>query len=90
MYRVFYITPVRKDLKALSEKVRELVDNYFSVLAENPFVGKFLAGEFKRFLSYSFIYSGTEYRIIYQILKKKLVILVIMVGSRENIYKRLR
>lgn len=90
MYKIFYITAVEKDIKFISKSVNDLIThNYFPVLSKNPFSGKFLLGEFKGYLSYSFSHQGTEYRIIYQILKES-AILVIMIGSRENIYKRLK
>lgn len=91
MYKILYITAVKKDLKSLPKEVRSLIDDkYFPALAENPYIGKCLKGEFKDYLSFSFSYTRVEYRIIYQILGKELLVLVIMVGSRENIYERLK
>ena len=90
MYKIFYVTAVKKDIKALSNKVRLLIDDNLLVLAKNPFAGKFLHGEFKGYFSYSFSSQGTEYRIIYQVLKNELIVLIIMIGSRENLYRRLR
>lgn len=91
MYKIFYITAVKKDIKTIPKNVKDLITgNHLPVLLKNPFSGKFLTGEFKSYLSYSFSCQGTEYRIIYQILREKLIILVIMVGSREGIYKRLK
>lgn len=90
MYKIFYISPVKKDLKALSQQVRKLVDEQFLILSNNPFIGKLLKAGFKNYLSHSFSYQSVEYRIIYQLFNDKLMILIIMIWSRENIYKRLK
>lgn len=91
MYKIVYTNPVEKDIKSLSVEIRDVILNkYFPLLSKNPFCGKFLKGEFNKYLSYSFIYKSVEYRIIYQVFKDKLLILVVMVSSRENIYKRLK
>ena len=90
MYKVFYITAVKKDFKALPKEVNLLKEKYFSILSNNPFCGEPLTDVFKSYLSYHFSYQGTRYRIIYKIIKEKLIILIILIGSRENIYKRLK
>lgn len=90
MHKVFYSTAVKKDIRVLPDKIRLLVEDSFLILTKNPLIGKFLHGELKGYLSYSLSNQGTEYRIIYQILKEESVILVIMIGSRENLYQRLK
>lgn len=91
MYRIFYITAVKKDIKALPKNVEKSIQyDYLPKLSENPFCGKPLTGELRGYLSYSLTYQGTEYRIIYEIQKDRLIVLIIMIGSCENIYNRLR
>lgn len=53
------------------------------VLAKNPFVGKKMEGEYKGYHNY----RVWPYRIIYQIYKKDLLILVIRLGHRQGAYK---
>ncbi|MBI1755276.1 type II toxin-antitoxin system mRNA interferase toxin, RelE/StbE family [Candidatus Azambacteria bacterium] len=90
MYTIFYITAVKKDLKDLSTEARQFLDQHFAALSENPFQGEFLHGEFRGYFSYHFPHKGTDYRIIYRIVKEELVVLVIMIGSRKNLYSRLK
>jgi len=55
----------------------------FSLLAENPFIGKKMKGEYGNHYNY----RVWPYRLIYEIHKKELVILVVRVGHRQGIYK---
>lgn len=90
MYSVLYSTAVRKDIKSLPKQVASEVFAIFEILEKNPRVAKKLKGEFSNCYSYSFMYNKTDYRIIYSIEDKKLIVIVVMVDSRENIYKKLK
>lgn len=91
MFRIFLITPARKDLKSLSPEIRNQIDSvYFPLLSADPYIGKALKPPFKGYRSFSFTNEGKEYRILYKIEKNELVVLIIMVGSRENIYDKLK
>jgi len=50
---------------------------------DSPFIGKKLAGK----LENEYSYRLGSYRIIYQILQKKLIVIVLDVGPRGGIYK---
>jgi mRNA-degrading endonuclease RelE of RelBE toxin-antitoxin system len=54
--------------------------------AENPRLGKRLAGELVPFWSY----RVGDYGIVYEIREVTLVVLVVMVGHRRAIYERAR
>ena len=55
----------------------------FSILAQNPFVGKKMKGEYAGSCSY----RVWPYRVIYDIYKKELLVLVVRVGHRQGVYK---
>ncbi len=89
-YFVFYTSASKKDLKNLSkETVKGIIENHLQILSINPYVGEKLSNPFKNCWKYAFTYKGIDYRIIYQIFKKELKIIIILIGSRENIYKKL-
>ena len=91
MFRVVYITAVAKDIKALPLVVQELLhQKYFPELSSNPFVGKPLVGIFKGYYSKAFSFVGTQYRLVYEINKKQITVIIVMIGSRENLYKNLK
>ncbi len=80
---------VKKDLKKLgSTQDKNKVINKLKQLQNNPFLGKPLTGKLIGYYSLHFILSGGEGRAIYTIIDKENIVLVILVGYRENIYKK--
>ncbi len=67
---------IRKELFQEIEKIRELPDFW------SP-----LKGELKGYFSYSCRLSGVSYRIVYSYDRGKSLMIIDMIGSRENIYK---
>lgn len=82
---------VRRDLKRLEKALQEEIRRkHFPEIKEDPFQVYPLSGEFHGLRSYHFSYRGTDYRIVYEILKKEEIILVLMIGKREGFYQALR
>jgi mRNA interferase RelE/StbE len=73
----------QKELEKLPKSDYYKVLAAFSVIAQNPFIGKKMKGEY----SGSYSYRVWPYRIIYDIYKKELLVLVIKVGHRQGVYK---
>lgn len=74
---------VDKELKRIPKANYYRILAAFTVLSKNPYIGKKMEGEYKR----CFNYRVWPYRIIYQVYKKSLVILVIRIGHRQGVYK---
>ena len=84
MYKVFYLDSVEDDLKKLdkSTKVR-ILDKVEKHLAKYPRVlGKALTGQFKGFWRYRI----GDFRVIYRISEKEILIIVTRIGHRKNVY----
>ena len=85
MYKIEYSKDIEKDLSKLPKndvsKIFEKIDR----LSENPrsFGAEQLQGNFKGLHR---IRSG-NYRVIYQIIDEKLIILVVKVSHRRQIYR---
>lgn len=90
MYEIYFGSAVKKDLQKLPKNIQDKVYTVFSLLSANPMLGSGLKGEFLGYSSYHFKEKKTEYRIIYEIRNTELVVLVILVGTRENIYQQLK
>ncbi|MDP2638767.1 MAG: type II toxin-antitoxin system RelE/ParE family toxin [Candidatus Azambacteria bacterium] len=73
---------VDKELKDLAKADYYKILSAFTVLSKDPFVGKKMEGEYKN----CYNYRVWPYRIIYQIHKKALIILIIRVGHRQGVY----
>ncbi|PIV84131.1 MAG: type II toxin-antitoxin system RelE/ParE family toxin [Candidatus Moranbacteria bacterium CG_4_10_14_3_um_filter_44_15] len=74
---------VQKKLERLPKADYYRILAAFSILAQNPFVGKKMKGEYEG----SYSYRVWPYRIIYDIYKKELLVLVVRVGHRQRVYK---
>ncbi len=79
-----------KDMKSFPRPLRELTLEQFDLLVKDPFLGQPLAGMLSHLRSHHFSYKGTQYRMAYMLQPEQKLILVIMVGPRENFYKLLR
>ncbi len=74
---------VEKELKKLPKDIYYKILSAFTVLSRNPYIGKKMWGEYDG----CYNYRVWPYRIIYEIHKKELVVLVIRIGHRQGIYK---
>ncbi len=92
MHNFVVINSCKKDFKKLDREAQKFIrHSCFSKILQNPLIGKKLKGsEFKKILKFGAIFKKIDYRIIYKIEKEKLIIIFIMVASRENFYKKLK
>jgi addiction module RelE/StbE family toxin len=91
MYQPEFHPEVDKDLSKLDKNLRrDIRDKHIpKKLQDTHTVGKNLTGKLAGLKSYSFAANKVGYRIIYDILEEKTIVLFLMVGSRENLYERL-
>ncbi len=91
MYSIEYHSSIRKDLKRLDKPaVLFLKQEVLPVIANNPYNGQLLHGEFRHYRKYVFSFNRVSYRIAYEIMQNDTVVLLILVGTRENFYKELK
>jgi len=85
MYKVSYLDSVEHDLKRLDKPVvRRILDKIEKVLAKDPQnLGKPLTGIFRGLWRY----RVGDYRIIYKIAEKEILIIVARIGHRKDIYR---
>jgi len=81
-YRVVIPKKVKQELAKISDPWHGRILAALAVLAHEPHRGKKLRGDHKEERSY----RVWPYRILYQIRKRELVILVIRIGHRQGIY----
>lgn len=90
-YKLKSIKAVKKDLKTLHPKlIEEIKNRHFKKIKESPFEAYELGYSFKGLRSYHFNSQGTSYRIIYEIFEDDKLIVVIMIGTRESFYGKLK
>ena len=82
-YQIKWKKSAVKSAKNFSKDVRESIVKTVEKLSENPFSGKLLSGELKGLRR---IRIG-NLRVIYLLNKKELIILIVKIGNRGDIYK---
>lgn len=82
MYKVFLEKPAKKFLDKLDDFNAQIITKKLRKLGENPQLGESLIGN----LSGLWKLRIGKYRAIYKIVENKLLILVLDLGHRKNIY----
>ena len=83
MYTIEIEKRCLQELKQLDKSVvRKAFDLIETVIAKDPYAGKELKGKYNGLFSYRF----SDYRIVYEIKKKQLIILVLRIRHRKNVY----
>jgi len=84
MYKLFIDDKVVKDLKKIDHNWRaKILIAIKTKLVENPYLGKKLVGD----LSPYYRLRVGDYRVLYEIIENKVMIIVVKVKHRKNVYK---
>lgn len=86
VYNVVYDEKVYKDLKSLDKSIAKRILNQIETkLAADPVhLGKELTGEFKGY----YRFRVGDYRVVYKISQTEVLILVLRISHRKDIYDR--
>ncbi|OGD11728.1 MAG: hypothetical protein A2Y86_09385 [Candidatus Aminicenantes bacterium RBG_13_62_12] len=84
-YRILYTREAKKNVEKLDPSVRKLIRKAIESLSDNPEKGKPLSYELAGLRSL----RTSEYRVIYRIRGRELLVIVVAVGHRREIYKKL-
>jgi len=85
-YTIQYTKEAKKKIEKLDSSILVIIRKAIESLLSNPYKGKPLSYELAGLRSL----RTTDYRIIYRIKEEQLIIIVISVGYRKEIYKRLK
>lgn len=81
-YNIVYKSSVKKDIKKINKKeLLRILNEIENVLKSTPLKGNKLKGEFKGLSSYRI----SDYRVIYTILGK--TVLILRISHRKDVYK---
>jgi len=85
-YRIEFAPRAQRDFKSLDGSVRGRIKQRIDSLAENPFPSgiKKIEGEDELYR----LRVG-DYRILYQVKGKLLLVLIVRIGHRREIYRRI-
>jgi len=83
-YAIIISSRAKKDIESLPDNLKARIANVlYNILAPNPFLGKALKADLKGRYSYRI----GDYRIIYSIVKRELIIQIIKVSHRREVYR---
>jgi addiction module RelE/StbE family toxin len=84
MYAVEIEKRCLRELKELDKKfVKKAFEIIETVIAVNPYDGKKLKGKYSGLYSYRI----SDYRIIYEIVEKRVTIVVLRIAHRKSVYE---
>lgn len=82
MYEIVLENPAEKFLKKLDREIQQRIINKLKELKNNPLLGVPLVGN----LSGMYKLRIGNYRVIYAVKNEKMIILVLRIGHRKNVY----
>ena len=84
MYKVVYLDQIEEDLKKLEKSsIKKILVRIETHLAVNPKeLGKPLKGEFQGYWRYRW----GDYRVIYKISEQEILIIVLRISHRKDVY----
>ena len=81
-YRILYTEEAARRIGKLDKAVKECVGKAVVKLSEHPELGKRLTG----LLSDRWSYRVGDWRILYKVKKSEVIILILTVGHRSEVY----
>ena len=83
-WKIEFIPAASREIKKLPKNARErIITTIEKILSINPYAGELLKGDFKGYRKF----RVGNYRVIYTLEKDRLVVLVIRVAHRKNVYR---
>lgn len=85
MYNIFYTEEAKSVIDRLTPKKQRQIKDAVERIAQNPSLGKHLTQELAGMWSYR---SG-DFRIIYRVEHRQLVVIILTIGHRKDLYKKI-
>ena len=85
-YRIEFVKSARKELEQLPARIRSNIIEALGLLSQNPYSELLKIKKLKGADALYRIRVG-EYRVVYEIRKKRLIVVVIKIGHRREVYR---
>ena len=82
-YQLSFTERAKKDIEHTSPSFYPRLLRAFELISENPHVGKTLKGNLRG----QYSYRVGDHRIIYEILREKILVIILKIGHRKEIYR---
>lgn len=85
MYKIFYTKEAKDQIEKFDKKLKARFKKTVERIAQSPSIGKKLTHELTGLQSYRM----GDYRIIYRTYHKQILILILAIGHRRSVYKKI-
>ena len=90
MYQIVITPSAKRTAKKLPKNVREEIIAQSRKLEENPYLGEKLSSSLHFLYSFHIKFKGVDYRLAYTIDTPRKLVIVHLIGPRENFYEKLK
>ncbi len=91
MHQIRFLPRAEKYIKKVKDKaLKEKIRLGILKIQENPYIGKAKKGDLTGIYGFDVFHNKTNYEIAYQIYENRQIVVIILVGTRENFYDELK
>ncbi len=91
MYQIRIMPKAEKFIKKQKEKnLKEKIRIALLEIQKNPYIGEKKIGDLAGIYGFDLFYNKTNYEISYKIYEDKNIVVIILIGTRENFYEVLK
>ncbi len=90
IYQILITSSAKKSVKRLERNIKKEILVKIQKLKENPYLGEKLSGSLHFLYSLHFKIKNVDYLAAYTVDSLKKSIIVHLIGTRENFYKKLK
>ena len=91
MYQIRIMPKAEKFIKKQKEKnLKEKIRIALLEIQKNPYIGEKKIGDLAGIYGFDLFYNKTNYEISYKIYEDKKIVVIILIGTRENFYEVLK
>ncbi|WEV52114.1 type II toxin-antitoxin system mRNA interferase toxin, RelE/StbE family (plasmid) [Lactobacillus sp. ESL0731] len=91
-YRIKLSARTVKVLKKIKDRQlkQKIVDKIYDEIAVDPYIGSAKKGDLAGIYAIGFNHAKASYRIAYKIEQDEVVVIILLVGTHENFYQKLK
>jgi mRNA interferase RelE/StbE len=89
--KILFLPAAARFIKKLKNaRLKAKIRDAIQIISDDYKVGEQKKGDLAGIYSYDVFYQGTNYEIAYRFEEQQVVIIIIMIGTRENFYEELK
>lgn len=91
MYKIRIMPKAEKFIRKVKEKLLlQKIKQALQKIQTNPYIGKTKKGDLSGIYGFDVFYHNINYEISYKGYQEKSIVVIILIGTRENFYQELK